>query len=136
MNVIIKKQCDKPLIYSDHAILRAEERNVPLPKYIPLNAICLAKQCDGNMTSYKLEYDYVGKKYVMVVSESMHILTVYEDNATILDYLKTTYQQQLSMKQYQRNLRQNMTREYYTQKAGKYKHMEFDVEYDSYYQCA
>jgi hypothetical protein len=137
MNFDIKKQCDKPLRYTDHAIERAEERNVPIPKYIPLNAVCIGKQNDNDTLAFKLEYSYIGIKYTMVVSEDMVVFTVYPpEKETIVDYVKMITNQTYAIKQKQRNMRQNMTQEYYTHKQGKYKHMEFEAEYDTYYQCA
>ena len=78
MNVFnIQKQCDEKLIYSNHAIERARQRKVPMPSYIPFDAVCDGKAIEGNEIHYKLVYKYQGSKYCMVVSESMVVLTVY-----------------------------------------------------------
>ena len=78
MNVLnIPKQADRELIYSHHAINRAEERCVPLPKYLPLNSECTKVDLHHNKLYYHINYTFNDVKYRMVVSEDEVIITVY-----------------------------------------------------------
>jgi hypothetical protein len=78
MNVLnIPKQLDRELIYSHHAINRAEERCVPLPKYLPLNSECTKVDSQHDKLYYHIDYTFNDVKYRMVVSEDEVIITVY-----------------------------------------------------------
>jgi hypothetical protein len=134
MNVFnIGKQCDKKLIYSDHAVERAIQRKVPMPAYVPFDAVCDGKSTVDGDTQYKLVYKYQGSKYCMVVDENMVVITVYAITApTVVEQIEAINKQKYSMKQHQRVMRCNKTDEYYTLKKGKYRHMEFEIGNDSY----
>ncbi len=134
MNVFnIGKQCDKKLIYSDHAVERAIQRKVPMPAYVPFDAICDGKSTVDGETQYKLVYKYQGSKYCMVVDESMVVVTVYAIKApTVVEQIESISKEKYSMKLHQRAMRCNKTDEYYTMKEGKYRHMEFEIGYNSY----
>lgn len=134
MNVFnIKVQCDQKLIYSNHAIERAKQRKVPMPSYIPFDAVCDGKEIENGETHYKLVYKYQGSKYCMVVSESMVVVTVYGiTSPTVVEQIQAIAKEKNSMKQHQKALRSNKTDEYYMLKQGKYRHMEFEVGYNSY----
>jgi len=134
MNVFnIRKQCDEKLIYSNHAIERARQRKVPMPSYIPFDAVCDGKAIENGETHYKLVYKYQGSKYCMVVSESMLVITVYEPTSpTVVEQIQAIANEKYSMKQHQRELRSQKTDEYYMLKEGKYRNMEFEVGYNSY----
>jgi hypothetical protein len=135
MNVLnIKKQCDKPLIYTRHAFERAEEREVPLPKYIPMNAVCSSKRFEDYNTVYTLEYNYLGDIHYLVVSDEMLVMTVYPkgSNDKLKDRLQRMILKQEAIKSQQRNLRVNKSDEYYMLKTGKYRHREFDIEAEQY----
>jgi hypothetical protein len=134
MNVFnIKKQCDEKLIYSNHAIERARQRKVPMPSYIPFDAVCDGMAIENGETHYKLVYKYQGSKYCMVVSESMFVITVYEPTSpTVVEQIQAIADEKYTMKQHQRELRSQKTDEYYMLKEGKYRNMEFAVGYNSY----
>ena len=134
MNVFnIKKQCDEKLIYSNHAIERARQRKVPMPSYIPFDAVCDGKAIENGEIHYKLVYKYQGSKYCMVVSESMFFVTLYGITApTVVEEIQAIADEKYTMKQNQRALRSHKTDDYYMIKQGKYRHMEFAVGYNSY----
>ena len=65
---------DVPLIYSDHAILRAEERNLKIYSYLPVTAELIKSRDDGSYTFQFIE----GEMYVvLVVSKGGRVLTSY-----------------------------------------------------------
>ena len=134
MNVFnIQKQCDEKLIYSNHAIERARQRKVPMPKYIPFDAVCDGKAIENGEINYKLVYKYQGSKYCMVVSESMVVVTVYElTTPTVVEQVQAIILEREMAKQNQREKRSNKTDEYYMLKEGKYRNMEFEIGYNSY----
>ena len=134
MNVFnIQKQCDEKLIYSNHAIERARQRKVPMPSYIPFDAVCDGKAIENGEIHYKLVYKYQGSKYCMVVSESMFVVTLYGITApTVVEQIQAIADEKYTMKQNQKALRSNKTDDYYMLKEGKYPHMEFEVGYNSY----
>jgi hypothetical protein len=125
MNVFnIQKQCDEKLIYSNHAIERARQRKVPMPSYIPFDAVCDGKAIENGETHYKLVYKYQGSKYCMVVSESMLVITVYEPTSpTVVEQIQAIANEKYSMKQHQRELRSQKTDEYYMKSAITPTHM-------------
>jgi len=131
MNVFkIQKQCDVMLKYTNHAVQRAEERDVPMPSYIPLNTVPIAFDASNGEVSYSLSFKYFGKKYVMVVTDDMVVLTVYRVSEPIVKEKRVTRKE--ALKQYQKVLRSNKSEEYYTFKNGKYPHLEFELGYESY----
>jgi len=131
MNVFkIQKQCDVMLKYTNHAVQRAEERDVPMPSYIPLNTVPIAFDASNGEVSYSLSFKYFGKKYVMVVTDDMVVLTVYRVSDPVVKEKRVTRKE--ALKQYQRMLRSNKSEEYYTFKDGKYPHLEFEIGYESY----
>ena len=131
MNVFkIQKQCDVMLKYTNHAVQRAEERDVPMPSYIPLNTVPIAFDASNGEVSYSLSFKYFGKKYVMVVTDDMVVLTVYRVSEPVVKEKRVTRKE--ALKQYQRVLRSNKSEEYYTFKDGKYPHLEFEIGYESY----
>lgn len=134
MNVFnIQKQCDEKLIYSNHAIERARQRKVPMPSYIPFDAVCDGKAIEDSEIHYKLVYKYQGSKYCMVVSESMVVVTVYElTTPTVVEQVQAIILEREMAKQNQREKRSNKTDEYYMLKEGKYRNMEFEIGYNSY----
>ena len=96
MNVLsIPKQLDRELIYSHHAINRAEERCVPLPKYLPLNAECEKVDLQHDKLYYHINYTFNDVKYRMVVSEDEVIITVYPLESSmpseLMEQLKLEY---------------------------------------------
>ena len=78
MNVLsIPKQADHELIYSSHAIKRANERDVPMPKYLPFGTKFIeAKYVRGDFR-LKLSFIYNHVKYILVLSENQSVVTVY-----------------------------------------------------------
>ncbi len=91
MNVLnLPKQSDHELVYSYHAIERAIERDVPMPKYIPFGAKCISKRRVMGSLRYKLSYTYNDVEYFMVVSDNQMVMTVYafEDRTTSVSIAK------------------------------------------------
>ena len=132
MNLDIKKQCDLELIYGEHSCMRSDERNVPLPKYIPFNAVFMGRDYRHGREAYTIQYEFRGKKYIMVVEDhTMRVRTVYQQNTpfNIGKFINTLPKVKDKDKQAQRRLRQNRSEEYYLIKEGKYKHMEWEVGY-------
>ena len=78
MNVLnIPTQADHELIYSPHAIKRANERDVPLPKYLPFGVkFVSAKYVRGDFR-LKLSFTYNNVDYILVISENQSVVTVY-----------------------------------------------------------
>jgi hypothetical protein len=93
MNVLnIPKQIDLELVYSYHAIQRAEERKVPLPKYLPLNAKCVDTKIVNNEISYTVEYIFNNSIYTMILSHNGGVITVYpEGRKNFISYNEETY---------------------------------------------
>jgi hypothetical protein len=136
MNLDIKKQCDLELIYEGHSYMRSDERNVPRPKYIPLNAVFMGRDYRDDKETYTIQYEFRGKKYIMIVEDyTMVVRTVYQLNTSynIGQFISTLPSQKYKHKKAQRSMRQNKSEEYFLIKEGKYKHMEWEVGYS---QCA
>ena len=130
MKFDIKMQCDKTLVYSDHSCSRSDERNVPLPKYVPINAILMGICFRESIPVYEIQFEFRGRKYILVVDKSMLVRTVYQQsNKNVMNFVNKLPNQKDCMKDAQRRLRQNKSDEYYLIKEGKYKHMEWEVGY-------
>ncbi len=83
MNVLsIPKQVDHELIYSQRVMVRAYERDVPMPKYIPFGAKCIAKRRVVGGFRYKLSYTYNNVEYFMVVSDNQVVINVFPLDST------------------------------------------------------
>lgn len=130
MNVLVTpKQIDKELVYTLHAIERAEQRNVPMPKYVPLGVRCIHVDIDKKGFKYfTLNFDFFGKVYEMVVSEQNVVLTMFTpafQPATQKDILDE-----------RRNLRQKykaMMVHPPKPKTDKYSHLEIQRGIEEYY---
>ena len=78
MNVLnIPKQIDEPLTYTFHAMDRALERNVPIPKYLPKDSKCLKIDGTSGQTRYTISYHYNDEEYCLVLSDNFKVVTVY-----------------------------------------------------------
>jgi hypothetical protein len=78
MNVLnIPKQADHELCYSYHALEMAKLRNVPTPKYLPLNAKCVLTKIVNDEISYTIEYTFNGLIYTLILGEDGGVITVY-----------------------------------------------------------
>jgi hypothetical protein len=78
MNVFdIPKQADHRLVYSKHAIERAVERDVPMPKYLPFGTKFVEASYVRGDLRYKLSYIFNDVEYIIVLSEDRHVVTVY-----------------------------------------------------------
>ena len=134
MNVFnIRKQCDVKLRYTTHAIQRAEERNIPIPTYVPFNAVCDGKDIRDGDIVFRIVYKYQGSKYCMVVMEDMLVLTMFGiSSQTFVEQMESVSKNKYSIKQHQKALRSSKTDEYYMLKEGKYRNMEFEIGYNSY----
>ena len=66
---------DVPLVYSDHAIQRAEERNMKIYSYLPVTSELIKTKEDGSCTFKFIEGDmYV----VIVLIKGGRVLTTYQ----------------------------------------------------------
>jgi hypothetical protein len=99
MNVLnIPKQIDEPLGYTFHAMDRALERNVPLPKYLPINSKCLKVDKTNGQFRYTISYVYNDEEYCLVLSENYKVVTVYplhNYGNELRDFQRKTYRQEL-----------------------------------------
>jgi hypothetical protein len=99
MNVLdIPKQIDEPLGYTFHAMDRALERNVPIPKYLPKNSKCLKIDKSNGQTRYTISYFYNDEEYCLVLSENFKVVTVYplhNYGNGLRDNQRKTYRQEL-----------------------------------------
>jgi hypothetical protein len=78
MNVLnIPKQADHELWYSYHALEMAKSRNVPKPKYLPLDAKCVGTKIENGQYSYTIEYTFNGLTYILILGEDGDVITVY-----------------------------------------------------------
>ena len=66
MNVLnIPKQSNHELIYSSHAIERANERDVPMPKYVPFGTKFIEANYIKGDLRYKLSYTFNDVEYIV-----------------------------------------------------------------------
>lgn len=65
---------DVPLIYSDHAIQRAEERNIKVYSYLPVTSELIKSKDDGSYTFKFIEDDMF---IAIVVAKGGRVLTTY-----------------------------------------------------------
>jgi hypothetical protein len=66
---------DKPLTYSDHALLRAYERELPIYQYLPITAECIKHRDDDDVYTFR----FIDEDMFMVVAinKSGRVLTTY-----------------------------------------------------------
>jgi hypothetical protein len=132
MNVLkIDKQIDRELIYTNHAIERAEQRKVPMPKYVPFGVRC--SRIDVSEKGYKyytLNFDFFGRLYEMVVNEENVVLTMFTP-----DFQPATQKEILDE-------RRNMRQQFKTMirptkpKPIKYSHLEIQKGIEEYFNYA
>ena len=78
MNVLnIPKQTEHQLWYSKHALEMAKKRNVPKPKYLPLDAKCVGTKIENGQFSYTIEYTFNDSAYFLILGEDGGVITVY-----------------------------------------------------------
>jgi hypothetical protein len=78
MNVLdIPKQNNTPLSYTHHAMDRAFEREVPIPKYLPKNSKCLKIENTAGQLRYTISYFYNDDEYCLILSDAFKVVTVY-----------------------------------------------------------
>lgn len=78
MNVLnIQKQNNHVLRFSPHALKRAHERDVPIPKYIPFNSRLIKYDFKNEDLCFHLAYKFSGIEYLMIVSETNYVVTLY-----------------------------------------------------------
>ena len=78
MNVLnIPKQNNHVLRFSPHALKRAHERDVPIPKYIPFNSRLIKYDFKNEDLCFHLAYKFSGIEYLMIVSETNWVVTLY-----------------------------------------------------------
>jgi hypothetical protein len=71
---------DVPLVYSDHAIQRAEERNMKIYSYLPVTSELIKSKDDGSYTYKFIEDDMF---VVIVVAKGGRVLTTYQTGFVI-----------------------------------------------------
>ena len=126
MNVFnIPHQSDQELRYTYHALMRSEERNVPKPKYIPMDAEYLdVTLVDREKNVYTIRFDYMGKKYCICVGDNHAVVTTFKYSHKRQNYASFIMEEyQMSTKERQRKLRKGADENYYAE-SGKYKHLE------------
>lgn len=66
---------DVPLVYSDHALMRADERNLPIYPYLPITAHCIRHRKRDDVYTFQFQDNdfYV----VLVLNKSGRVLTTY-----------------------------------------------------------
>ena len=132
MNVLnIPKQINAELRYTLHAKERAEMRDVPLPKYVPLNSKCVKRDwnVETEIYSYTLEYKYNETLYHMVVTDAMTVVTVFRKG----DFSQKSIKQVLDER---RSIRKTTRRPEKYVRANKYSHLEVQRGIQQYYNYA
>jgi hypothetical protein len=131
MNVLTApKQIDKELIYTDHAIQRAEQRDVPMPKYVPLDVQCIKKEYDliRKIMAYTLNFTFNDNTYSMVVTERMQVLTVFKPH-----FSNKSVKQILDERQ---SIKKQSPRPIGYKRQSKYRHREVQNAIQQYYNYA
>lgn len=83
MNVLdIPKQVGRELGYTRHAMQRAYERCVPLPKYLPLNCTCFKVMIEDGRSYFSIDYYFNEVKYCLVLAEDEWVITLYPLNTS------------------------------------------------------
>jgi hypothetical protein len=128
MNVLnIPKQSDKPLIYTSHAKMRSYDKDIPKPKYVPLNARLVERQWDieSQSTFYKLEFTFNERPYILVVSSEWEVVTMYGNSGGWRGQTKE-YSKHRKMV--------DKLRKYPTpyKRTSKYRHLEFTSNCEEY----
>jgi hypothetical protein len=131
MNVLINpKQIDQELVYTTHAIKRAEQRNVPMPKYVPLNVQCDKKEwcMVRKIMTYTLTFIFNDSQYSMVVTDRMQVVTVFKPGFSIKSIKEVLDERQSIKKQSPRPIGYK--------RQTKYRHLEVQKGIQQYYNCA
>lgn len=78
MNVLsIPDQSNQVIEFSHHSIKRAHQRDVPIPKYVPLNAKLVEYDTKNGDLCLHYTFDYNGVEYTMIINEDNYIVTLY-----------------------------------------------------------
>lgn len=131
MNVLkTNKQIDLELKYTNHAIERAEQRDIPMPKYIPLYVQCVKKEwcMIKNVMTYTLTFFFNDSLYSMVVTDQLEVVTVYKPNFSIKSIKEVLDERQAIKKQSPRPIGYK--------RQTKYRHLEVQSGIQQYYNCA
>ena len=124
MNVLnIPKQCDHELIYTSHAINRAKERGVPLPKYVPFGSILEDVVKGEQSTKFKIVYTYNDIRYIMVVTSEKSVLTVFPAYPLTQSY---------KMRFMTNNYRSTLTAKFIA--SDKFIYLDYETDYSLYQQ--
>ena len=132
MNVLnIPKQINTELRYSKHAKERAEMRDVPLPKYVPLDSKCVRREWNKELNNYTytIEYKFNEIDYQIVVADDMKVVTVYRKG----DFCQKSIKQILDET---RSITKNTRKPEKYVRANKYRHLEVQKGIQQYYNCA
>ena len=132
MNVLnIPKQINTELRYTRHAYERAEMRDVPLPKYVPLDAKCVKREWNRELDNYTytLEYKFNDAEYQMVVADDMKVVTVFKKG----NYSQKSIKQVLDER---RSITKNTRKPDKYVRANKYRHLEVQKGIQQYYNYA
>ena len=132
MNVLnIPKQINTELRYSKHAKDRAEMRDVPLPKYVPLNARCAKREwnIETKIYTYTLEFNFNDTEYQMVVTDDMKVVTVFRKGFSIQKSIKQVLDERRAITKTTRKPDKYV-------RANKYRHHEVQKGIQQYYNYA
>lgn len=132
MNVLnIPKQINTLLRYSKHAKDRAEMRDVPLPKYVPLDSRCVKREWNKELDNYTytLEYKFNEIEYHMVVADDMMVVTVFRKGFFSQKSIKQVLDERRAITKTTRKPDKYV-------RANKYRHHEVQKGIQQYYSCA
>ena len=91
---------DKPLVYSEHALLRSYERYTPILTYLPVNAK-LVNIIDMDYTvSYTFHFDYKGQTLCLVINNLGTVVTTFYVNPSKCQSSKRVKKQRPTVKNY------------------------------------
>ena len=119
------KQADTELEYTNHARKRCIERNVPVSKYIPIDAETIDQLYVDGVCRYNVRFVYRGKKYCFIIDDDFLVYTAYRYDPRRQNYSIVFDDLRQSTKERQRNMRKNIDNDYYAS-SGKYKHLEIE----------
>ena len=91
---------DKPLVYSEHALLRCYQRYTPIISYLPVNAKFISSLDTGYTISYTFDFDYKGKTLRVIINNQGVVVTTFYVNPSRLQSSNKTKKQKPLVKNY------------------------------------
>ena len=91
---------DKPLVYSEHALLRSYERYTPIITYLPVNAKFMSVLDTGYTISYAFDFDYKGKTLRLIINNQGMVVTTFYVSPSRLQSLRKTKKEKPLLKNY------------------------------------